>query len=113
MLMSVVLPAPFSPSRAWTSPQRAQKSTRSLAITPGNCLQRPRISTASATAGSGLRNVAEDVLVGPVHLLGLQVAVGGGLAGQRRALESIAQDLALSHDDVALVVLDGAAPDEL
>src|SRR5579883_2184950 len=113
MLICVDLPAPFSPRRAWTSPHRAEKSTSWLAATPGKCLLMPRISTASAMAGSGLGDVAEDVLVGPVHLLGLQVAVGGRLTGQRRPLEGVAQHLALRHDDVALVVLDRAAPDDL
>src|SRR5207247_417083 len=38
MFMSVVLPAPFSPSRACTSPPRTSIVTRSLAVTPGNVL---------------------------------------------------------------------------
>src|SRR3990172_11604050 len=41
MCMSVVLPAPFSPSRAWTSPARTSRLTRSLAWTPGNALLIP------------------------------------------------------------------------
>src|SRR5690625_2748038 len=36
MLMSVVLPAPFSPSRACTSPGLTSRLTSSLATTPGN-----------------------------------------------------------------------------
>jgi hypothetical protein len=35
MLISVVLPAPFSPSSAWTSPRRRSKSIASLATVPG------------------------------------------------------------------------------
>src|SRR3989442_5716863 len=38
MFMSVVLPAPFSPSRAWTSPLRTSSVTPSLAMTPGKVL---------------------------------------------------------------------------
>src|SRR5206468_9495118 len=38
MFMSVILPAPFSPSRACTSPPRTSIVTRSLAVTPGNVL---------------------------------------------------------------------------
>src|SRR5512133_2388797 len=49
MLDSVVLPAPFSPSSAWTSPAAASKSTSSLATTAGNRVVIPR----SATAGGG------------------------------------------------------------
>src|SRR3954468_4558081 len=47
MLDRVVLPAPFSPSSACTSPGAASKSTSSLATTAGNRLVIPR----SATAG--------------------------------------------------------------
>ena len=46
MFMSVDLPAPFSPSSAWTSPARRSKSTSSLATMPGKRLTMPRISTA-------------------------------------------------------------------
>src|SRR5690242_10910455 len=49
MFDSVVLPAPFSPSNAWTSPAAASKSTSSLATTAGNRFVIPR----SATAGGG------------------------------------------------------------
>src|SRR3712207_6720959 len=38
MLMSVDLPAPFSPRSACTSPRASSKSTRSFARTPGNRL---------------------------------------------------------------------------
>src|SRR5205809_7824445 len=49
MFDSVVFPAPFSPSSAWTSPAAASKSTSSLATTAGKRLVIPR----SATAGEG------------------------------------------------------------
>src|SRR5207248_2212507 len=49
MFDSVVLPAPFSPSSAWTSPAAASKSTCSFATTAGNRFVIPR----SATAGGG------------------------------------------------------------
>src|SRR5438046_2029900 len=49
MLDSVVLPAPFSPSSACTSPGAASKSTSSFATTAGNRFVIPR----SATAGGG------------------------------------------------------------
>ena len=38
MFESVLLPAPFSPSRACTSPTSASKSTWSFATTPGKAL---------------------------------------------------------------------------
>src|SRR6266550_1237889 len=49
MFDSVVFPAPFSPSSAWTSPAAASKSTSSLATTAGKRLVIPR----RATAGGG------------------------------------------------------------
>src|SRR5438105_1922707 len=48
MFESVLLPAPFSPSRACTSPAAASKSTRSFARTPGKRFVIPRIETAGA-----------------------------------------------------------------
>ena len=53
--ISVDLPAPFSPSRAWTSPATTSKSTRSFATTEPNFFVIPLSSRAggraSATAG--------------------------------------------------------------
>src|SRR5438105_10229300 len=46
MFESVLLPAPFSPSRACTSPAAASKSTPSFATTPGKRFVIPRIATA-------------------------------------------------------------------
>src|SRR5512138_488340 len=43
--INVLLPAPFSPSKAWISPARNSKSTWSLASTPGKRLTIPLIST--------------------------------------------------------------------
>src|SRR4249919_1062626 len=47
MFISVVLPAPFSPSSACTSPAAASKSTRSFARTPGNSFVIFRMETAA------------------------------------------------------------------
>src|SRR6266536_1449223 len=46
MLISVLLPAPFSPSKACTSPHRAEKSTPWFATTPGKALSIPTIEKA-------------------------------------------------------------------
>src|SRR6266550_7455370 len=54
MLISVDLPAPFSPRRACTSPRRRSKSMWSLASTPGNCFVIPR---SSRTGGSSTRRL--------------------------------------------------------
>src|SRR5579859_48583 len=48
----VDLPAPFSPTRAWISPFETVRFTLSLAITPGQLLLMPRISTARGVAFS-------------------------------------------------------------
>src|SRR5918911_3414336 len=48
MFESVLFPAPFSPSRACTSPAAASKSTRSFARTPGKRFVIPCIETAGA-----------------------------------------------------------------
>src|SRR5262249_333435 len=77
---SVLLPAPFSPSRAWTSPAAASRFTASFASTPGKRFVIPRIATAASRgaavamefssnllAGSDLRNGADDPLDEPLH----------------------------------------------
>ena len=46
--MRVVLPAPFSPRSACTSPRATSNETSSFAMTPGNRLVIPRIATAAA-----------------------------------------------------------------
>src|SRR2546421_7782529 len=51
MLDRVVLPAPFSPRRACTSPAAASKSTRSFATTAGNRFVIPRKATAGGMVG--------------------------------------------------------------
>src|SRR2546421_108023 len=52
MFESVLLPAPFSPSSACTSPAAASKSTRSFASTPGKRFVIPRMATAGEAPGS-------------------------------------------------------------
>src|SRR5690242_2226570 len=47
MFESVLLPAPFSPSSACTSPSAASKSTPSFATTPGKLFRIPRMATAA------------------------------------------------------------------
>ena len=53
--MSVDLPAPFSPTRAWTSPARRSKRQSRRACTPGKSLLMPSISTSGAVTTSGTR----------------------------------------------------------
>src|SRR5437879_498770 len=68
MFMSVLLPAPFSPTSAWISPCRTCKSTWSLATTPGKFLTMARISTASPPGEQATHDhgaVAKDVDIDP------------------------------------------------
>src|SRR5947209_8544924 len=51
MFESVLLPAPFSPRSACTSPAAASKSTPSFASTPGKRFVMPRIATAGEAPG--------------------------------------------------------------
>jgi hypothetical protein len=51
MFESVLLPAPFSPRRACTSPAAASKSTASFASTPGKRFVIPCIETAGEAPG--------------------------------------------------------------
>src|SRR5919199_1058350 len=81
MFESVLFPAPFSPSRACTSPTAASKSTRSFASTPGNRFVIPRSATAvpvgTAVAEATVSVVAlplgatDDSLHEPVHRVAL------------------------------------------
>src|SRR3954470_9658351 len=63
VFMSVDLPAPFSPTIAWTSPRRTRRSMSRLATTPGKRLVMPLSSTAygSPERGSSL------VLIAPLY----------------------------------------------
>ena len=55
ILISVLLPAPFSPSTAWIEPARPEKSTSLRAWTPPNALPTPIMrQSAAASAGASL-----------------------------------------------------------
>src|SRR6185503_6087410 len=70
--MSVLLPAPFSPSRAWISPCRRSRSTWSFASTPGNDLTIP-------TASRAFDNDATGGASGSVAVIGLRrISMGAG-----------------------------------
>src|SRR3954469_16557521 len=69
--MSVLLPAPFSPQRAWISPFSRVKDTPSRARTPGKSLVISRSSRRGIGSGGGLRlgallgrKVAADLVEG-------------------------------------------------
>src|SRR5438067_7953216 len=70
MLDSVVLPAPFSPRSACTSPSAASKSTWSFATTPGNRFVIPRRATAGCTGGEA----SGEAWTSPLNPLALRAA---------------------------------------
>src|SRR4051812_4982776 len=100
MFESVLLPAPFSPSSACTSPARISSSTASFASTPGKRLVTPRSLTAGVAAAVTLRESftggrsalrgADDALDEPVHCENVAEA----------------QLLALGHPQLARLVVD-------
>ena len=53
-LMSVDLPAPFSPTSAWISPAARSKSTPSRAWTPGKAFEMPRMDRSEVRLGHGV-----------------------------------------------------------
>src|SRR5271166_7197995 len=63
ILISVDLPAPFSPRRAWISPASTRRSTPSSALTPGNAFEIPSISIRAVKAS------VPRPLCGHVHTL--------------------------------------------
>src|SRR5256885_6018426 len=93
MLISVDLPAPFSPSSACTSPRRRSKSMWSLASTPGNCFVIPRSSRAGASSTRRLNNRA-----GPKARSGL--CLRQLLPDRRRGLQRALDDLCLQLGDL-------------
>src|SRR4051794_4508527 len=120
MCESVLLPAPFSPSSACTSPSRASKSTPSLATTPGKRLVIPCNATAapggaaaarwSVIARAGLALGAPDhALDEPVHgveVLHRHLLPGGHLDLAALVLERAGELVERAVDDRRLLLGD-------
>src|SRR5918995_546962 len=108
MFMSVDLPAPFSPSRAWTSPLATERSTPSQATTPGNRLVMSRSSTfirAWRSRGRRCLDLAVDDLL--AQLLDLVLQLLGHLAVElveRRDAHAVVLERALPGAALELVV---------
>src|SRR5262249_38142557 len=101
-LISVDLPAPFSPTSAVTSPSSAQSETPSSAVTPPKCFVS---RTASRTGVRGGRDSAmsrlqaatpdflEPVAAGPQHVAGIPLPQRIGIRVAERAV--VREDLEL------------------
>src|SRR5579871_6011698 len=107
MPISVDFPAPFSPSRQWTSPRRSANEMSSLARTPGKDLQMPSNSTAGVCSEVGASRVGSGWAGGtgwlsraraPGSLVqqGRHLALGGGVGNADLA----ALDAALRGHDL-------------
>src|SRR5258706_14316364 len=106
MFIKVDLPAPFSPSKAWTSPGRTSRSMASLATRPGNSLVIPTSSTFGPAAPA-------DCAAGAAKATGPAIPSSGGfqsrdaLDGPIPIVEShVVHGLALGDPDLAVAVLD-------
>src|SRR4051812_28944400 len=70
IFMSVLLPAPFSPTRPWISPARSVKSTPRSASTPPNALVMPFISRTGEPCGIGGPS-DQEMILHPLHAGGI------------------------------------------
>ncbi len=94
-LISVDFPAPFSPTRAWTSPGRSSRSTPSSASTPGNRLEMSWAVRMGCDTGPFVRSRCEDGWIGvPPPAMTAPCGAGGAdrlLAGSRQGPREPAQ----------------------
>src|SRR5690348_2674677 len=105
MFERVDLPAPFSPSRACTSPSAASKSTPSLATTPGNRFVMLRSSTAAAMKVAGGAR-ADDDRAPPDRYLALRAPDDALHEPVHRVEVLDRQPLALLHPQLAGLVVE-------
>src|SRR5690242_19282288 len=75
IFMSVLLPAPFSPTRPWISPARNGKSTSRSEWTTPNGFEMPTISSSAGLPFSTckcLKSLDEEVVFHPEHAFGVR-----------------------------------------
>src|ERR671923_198559 len=107
--MSVDLPAPFSPRRAWTSPARRSKSTPSLATIRPKRFVMPRSSSAASMRVGVLlllERQADDVLRLALHLRGREVDDRELRLREllRRSRDGVGHQEAVADDEVVLLL---------
>src|SRR3954447_13539637 len=111
MFESVVLPAPFSPSSACTSPAAASKSTPSLATTPGKRFVIPSSLTAGAVLAFSCMSRRTGRARGARPVRG-QLALGAADHAFDQPVHRVqvlhAQPLALLDAQLALLVVERA-----
>src|SRR4051794_959492 len=107
MLISVDLPAPFSPSRLWTSPAWIARSMRSLATTPGYALVMPRNTAAGAEAGGALGGGGGGVWESVMVIWGRRGTQEPGVAPGSRAAGFSAAGALLLEERLDLGLLGG------
>src|SRR4051794_38902381 len=121
MFESVLLPAPFSPRRACTSPRVTSKSTASFASTAGKRFVIPRMETAGEAPGSpaplaapgtlgacpkalagrrNLRDGADHALDQPLHRVEVRQHLQA-LALRHHQLAALVVQRALEHGELA------------
>src|SRR4051812_44536365 len=106
-LISVDLPAPFSPSSAWISPERSVKSTSCNARTAPKLLLIPRTSSREA-AESGLFSMTNSLPTAPADDADTEpVRSRGGFERDRRTAETRPSgDTLASVTEALLAVVD-------
>src|SRR4051794_32933882 len=67
IFISVLLPAPFSPTRPWISPDASAKSTSRNASTPPKLLPIPLSSSAGADMCNGRPRSDQQMALHPLH----------------------------------------------
>src|SRR5690348_8047541 len=104
IFISVLLPAPFSPTRPWISPGRSAKSTPRSASTPPKVLLIP-LSSRMGDEPSGMTGSDQEVVLHPLHAgrigLGHDRTVGHDALRNALAALFTADDRGHARDDGA------------
>src|ERR671924_430375 len=102
--MSVDFPAPFSPTRAWISPDRKVRSTESFATTPGKRLVIPSSLIRGASSLAAFPSSASEARPPPLSVTRSSARFSSSL-GLRRHLYLAVDDLLLELVELGLDVL--------
>src|SRR5436305_2103495 len=100
MFISVDLPAPFSPSRACTSPRRRSKLTASLARTPGKRFVMPRSSRTGGSESTTVEGDSRENDGGRARWPALRTAMSRVLLDLHRRLDLAGDDLRAKRVDL-------------